>query len=84
MLLDLINKLTTKLIEVYEILTSNRIFRNRLRNIGKISYTKVNKYSLSGPMSRSVGDYKDLRKCKIYDGYNRVYMPDNFTRTGDC
>lgn len=47
--------------EMHNVLTYNKIWKQRLVNIGVLSYEDCRNYSLTGVMSRSVGLKRDLR-----------------------
>ena len=77
MLSDLITKLTTKMTEMAELLVNNRIFINRLKNIGKLDYSQVRTQAITGPLARASGDFKDLRRVKPYDSYSQDCFTSN-------
>lgn len=61
--------------EMHNVLTFNKIWKQRLINIGLLTYEDCRNYSLTGVMARSVGLKKDLRLAKknsyaIYDTFN--------------
>ena len=73
-----------RIIEVYEILYNNRIWRQRLSDIGIISKVDALGFSLSGPLLRSSGLNWDIRKIKPYDIYNRFKFNTIVGKYGDC
>ena len=69
--------------EIEELLTNNRIWKQRLVNIGVVTYKKALNYGFSGVMLRSCGLKWDLRKNMSYDGYNRIQFSIPVTFNGD-
>ena len=62
----------TTLNEMHNVLTYNKIWKQRLINIGTISLQDCTAYGLSGVLTRSVGLKRDIRlsKSESYSGYN--------------
>jgi NADH-quinone oxidoreductase subunit D len=60
------------LIEVDELLTRNRIFVDRMKDIGKISAEDAMAYGITGPFLRSTGVAYDVRKASPYLIYDRL------------
>lgn len=58
--------------EIEELLTMNRIWKQRLVNIGVSSFKYASSYSFSGILLRSVGFKWDLRKNIGYEVYNKL------------
>ncbi|HMO02311.1 MAG TPA: NADH dehydrogenase (quinone) subunit D [Oligoflexia bacterium] len=52
-----------------KLLSRNRIFMDRMCDVGKISREKAIAYSLSGPVLRSTGVAYDVRKAYPYSSY---------------
>jgi len=73
-----------RIIEIEEMLTYNRIWNQRLRNIGIVNYKEAYDYGFSGVMLRGSGVIWDLRLLEAYDGYNffKFYVPVG--KFGDC
>jgi len=65
-------------------LTNNRIWKQRLVDIGIINYKNVLDFGFSGVMLRGSGISWDLRKNASYDIYNKIpfYIP--LGKNGDC
>lgn len=63
---------SSRIDELEELLTVNRIWIQRLKNIGTISLKSSEKWSLSGPMVRASGLSWDLRKSYPYELYNYI------------
>lgn len=66
----------TTLNEMHNILTYNKIWKQRLINIGVLSYEDSINFGLTGVLARSVGLKRDLRlnKKDVYSNYNHVYF----------
>ena len=60
-----------KVDEYEELLTSNRIWVERLKGIGILSAEDCKAYGVTGPMLRSAGVKWDLRKAQPYSGYEK-------------
>lgn len=75
---------SSRIDEVEELLTSSRIWRQRLLNIGIVSKKKAINYSCSGPVLRSTGVFWDLRKNTPYEIYNTLAFSIPISSNGDC
>jgi NADH:ubiquinone oxidoreductase subunit D len=64
----------TTLSEIHNSLTYNKLWKQRLVNIGAFSYKTVLNYGLSGVMSRSVGIKRDIRLSKLETYANYYYL----------
>jgi NADH-quinone oxidoreductase subunit D len=58
--------------EVNQLLTRNRIFVDRTRDVGVLTKEDAIAYSITGPMARSAGINYDVRKAFPYFAYDRV------------
>ncbi len=59
-------------IDEYEaLLTSNRIWMGRLKNVGVLNAEDCKAYGVTGPMLRAAGVKWDIRKAQPYSGYER-------------
>ncbi len=87
-LLDDISKFTIsfpKVInELENLLTDNRIFKQRNVDIGIVSVDDAINYSFSGVMLRGSGIPWDLRKAQPYDCYNHFDFKIPVGKNGDC
>ena len=74
----------SRLDELEELLTYNRIWKNRLKNIGKISEKDAKNWGFSGVMLRSTGSLLDIRKNHPYEVYKKLkfFIPSG--KNGDC
>ncbi|MEM7617289.1 MAG: NADH-quinone oxidoreductase subunit D, partial [Pseudomonadota bacterium] len=73
-----------KLDDVDELLTNNRIFRQRLVDIGIVSKEDAIAWSFSGAMLRGSGVKWDLRKNQPYDVYSELDFDIVVGKNGDC
>jgi NADH-quinone oxidoreductase subunit D len=66
------------------ILTENRIFRQRTVDIGRASADEAMAWGFTGPMLRASGVPWDLRKAQPYDAYAEMDFDVPMGKTGDC
>ena len=64
-----LDRFPPKLDEYEDLLTQNQIYRDRTRNVGRISKEDAVAYSLLGPIARAAGVPYDVRKFFPYLGY---------------
>lgn len=71
--------------EMHNVLTHNKIWKQRLINIGTITWEDCRNYSLTGVMSRSVGLKRDLRLSKLntYADYAKLAVKSFCSSNGD-
>jgi NADH dehydrogenase (ubiquinone) Fe-S protein 2 len=74
----------TRLDEMEEMLTSNRIWKERLVNIGVVSYKEAVDWGFSGVMLRGSGIPWDLRKTQSYEIYKELDFNIPVGFYGDC
>lgn len=70
--------------EIEELLTNNRIWKQRLVDIGKISALEALSFNFTGPMLRGSGVCWDLRKFQPYEVYNELNFVVPVGKNGDC
>lgn len=70
--------------EVEELLTGNRIWKQRLVDIAVVTYEEALSYGFSGPMLRGSGVPWDLRVTQPYDAYDKVTFDVPVGINGDC
>jgi NADH-quinone oxidoreductase subunit D len=70
--------------DIEELLTENRIFRQRTVNIGVLSAAEAADWGMSGPMLRASGVAWDLRRAQPYDVYAEMDFDIPVGRNGDC
>ena len=75
---------STRLDEMEELLTENRIWKQRLVDVGVVSLEEAQNWSFSGVMLRSSGINWDLRKTQPYDIYDKLDFKIPVGVNGDC
>jgi len=70
--------------ELEELLSGNRIFKQRTVDIGVVSAKDAVAWGFTGPMLRASGVPWDLRKSQPYDGYENFDFDIPIGKTGDC
>jgi len=87
-LLDFIDDFTNrfpKYVDEYEtLLTDNRIWKQRLVDIGIVSPERAKALGFTGPMLRGSGVEWDLRKKQPYEVYDRIDFDIPVGVNGDC
>ncbi|MDT8363839.1 MAG: NADH-quinone oxidoreductase subunit D [Nitrosomonas sp.] len=87
-LLDFIEDFTNRFpvyVDEYEtLLTDNRIWKQRLVDIGIVSPERAKALGFSGPMLRGSGVEWDLRKKQPYEVYDQVDFDIPVGTNGDC
>ena len=74
----------TKIIDdVDDLLTENRIFKQRLVDIGVVTAAEAMDWGFSGPMLRGSGIPWDLRKSQPYEVYNELDFDIPIGKNGD-
>jgi len=73
-----------RLVEVEELLNSNRIWKQRLVDVGIVTAEEALSHGFSGVMLRGSGVAWDLRKNNSYEVYNRVNFNIPVGKNGDC
>ena len=74
----------TRLDEMEEMLTDNRIWKQRLVEIGKVSAKDAIDWGFSGVMLRGSGIRWDLRKSQPYEVYSKLDFDIPLGNNGDC
>ena len=70
--------------EIEELLTENRVWKQRLVNIGVVSAKEALNWSFSGPMLRGSGIKWDLRQNQPYEIYDQLSFDIPVGTNGDC
>jgi NADH-quinone oxidoreductase subunit D len=70
--------------DVESLLTNNRIFKQRLVDIGVVSAVDALDWGFTGPMLRASGLAWDLRKAQPYMVYDRMNFDIPIGKNGDC
>jgi len=87
-LLDFIEDFTNRFpgyIDDYEdLLTENRIWKQRTVGIGRVTQNRAKQLGFTGPMLRGSGVEWDLRKKQPYAVYDKLEFDIPVGRNGDC
>ena len=77
-------KFSKRIDEIEDMLSSNRIWNDRLRNIGVVKVNQAFDWGFTGVMLRGSGYNWDLRLIEKYDSYNifKFFIPVGLN--GDC
>lgn len=75
---------SSRIDEIEELLTNNRIWIERLHKIGVVSYYDALADGFSGPMLRGTGVIWDLRKVQPYEVYNEINFEVPYGEESDC
>jgi NADH dehydrogenase (ubiquinone) Fe-S protein 2 len=78
------NQFNIRLDEIEEMLTGNRIWKERLVDIGVVSSKKAVDWGFSGVMLRGSGLPWDLRKTQPYEIYSELDFSIPVGNSGDC
>lgn len=70
--------------EVEELLTGNRIWKQRLVNIGLVTYQQACDWGFSGVLLRGTGFTWDLRKSQPYEIYDKLAFDIPVGVNSDC
>ncbi|KAJ6645157.1 NADH-quinone oxidoreductase subunit D [Pseudolycoriella hygida] len=79
-----IQQFSKKLQDVETLLNDNRIWKQRLVDIGVVSQKEAMDWGFSGPMLRGSGIAWDLRKTNPYDVYDELDFDIPIGKNGDC
>jgi NADH-quinone oxidoreductase subunit D len=72
-----------KVDEYEQLLTENRIWKERLTNVGILNAADCKAYGVTGPMLRAAGVEWDLRKAQPYSGYETYDFEIPTRQNGD-
>lgn len=78
------SQFNTRLDEIEEMLTNNRIWKQRLVNIGVVNAKDALNWGFSGVMLRGSGISWDLRKTQPYEVYHKMDFDVPIGTNGDC
>ena len=81
---EFISQFASRIDEIEELLTNNRIWKQRLVDIGVVSGEEALNWSFSGVMLRGSGIDWDLRKTQPYDVYHNIDFDVPVGTNGDC
>jgi NADH dehydrogenase (ubiquinone) Fe-S protein 2 len=79
-----VNQFSSRIDEIEELLTENRIWKQRLINVGIVSKEQALDFGFSGVMLRGSGICWDLRKTQTYEIYNKLNFSIPVGTHGDC
>ena len=79
-----IDQFTIRLAEVEDMLTENRIWKQRLVDVGIVSVSDAYQWGFSGVMLRGSGVKWDLRKTQPYEVYDKCEFKIPVGTNGDC
>ncbi len=79
-----LNEVVVNIAEVETLLTRNRIWVDRTRDVGVISKEEAIDFGLSGPNARGSGVDYDLRKAQPYLCYKDLQFDVVLGEVGDC
>jgi NADH:ubiquinone oxidoreductase subunit D len=79
-----LKQFTKKINTIEELLTCNRIWKQRLVDIGTVSSLDAQDWGFSGVMLRGSGILWDLRKTQPYDFYRSLSFEIPIGTNGDC
>ena len=75
---------SSRIDEMEELLTTNRIWKQRLVDVGIVNAAQALDWSFSGVMVRGSGVQWDLRKVQPYDVYDKMDFAVPVGSRGDC
>ena len=78
------DQFSSRINEIEELLTNNRIWKQRLVGIAKINYREVTDLGYTGVMARASGLLWDLRKKSPYEVYDLISFKIPVGINGDC
>ena len=78
------NQFTSRIDEMEELLTENRIWKQRLVDVGVLNSRQVLDLGVSGVLLRGSGYAWDLRKSEPYEIYDRLNFEIPTGVNGDC
>ncbi len=81
---DFANKFPKNINQYSDLLTDNRIWKQRLVNIGIVSADRAKQLGFTGPMLRGSGVEWDIRKNEPYSVYEKMEFDIPIGVTGDC
>jgi len=79
-----IDQFSTRLNEMEDMLTENRIWKQRLVDVGVVNEKDALDWSFSGVMLRGSGVNWDLRKNQPYEIYDQIEFNIPVSSNGDC
>ena len=78
------HQFASRIDEMEEMLTNNRIWKQRLVDVGVVTADQALDWGFSGVMLRASGVSWDLRKTQPYDVYDKMHFDVPVGTRGDC
>lgn len=78
------NQFLYRIAEIEDLLTANRIWKQRLVDVGVVSYNQALDWGFSGAMLRGSGVLWDLRVNEPYEVYDQLKFLIPTGKRGDC
>jgi NADH dehydrogenase (ubiquinone) Fe-S protein 2 len=79
-----VGQFSARIDEMEELLTNNRIWKQRLVDVGVVTYKTASLWGFTGVMLRGSGVSWDLRKDRPYEVYDRLSFNVPKGSVGDC
>lgn len=79
-----IQKFISRIDEMEELLSANRVWHSRLKHVGTASQQEGKSYSYTGVMLRSIAVRWDLRDRSSYEIYKNILFGVPYGSEGDC
>lgn len=83
-IVQFVTQFPSRLDEMEELLSNNRIWQSRLIDIGRVTRDSALYWGFSGVMLRGSGVRWDLRKSQPYEIYNKLSFSIPVGSVGDC
>jgi NADH dehydrogenase (ubiquinone) Fe-S protein 2 len=83
-LYEFIKGFKSRIDEMEELLTASRIWKRRVINVGIVNKEQLQKWGMSGAMTRASGVQWDVRKTNPYEVYDRLDFAIPVGSIGDC
>jgi NADH dehydrogenase (ubiquinone) Fe-S protein 2 len=83
-ILQFCDQFSSRLDEIEELLSENRIWKQRLVDVGVVNYLDAINFGFSGVMLRGSGICWDLREAQPYDSYELFKFNIPTSSRGDC
>jgi len=83
-ILIFVNQFSSRLDEIEELLSKNRIWKERLMFVGVISKQQAINFGFSGVLLRGSGVAWDLRYTNPYENFNQIKFLVPYGSIGDC
>src|SRR6185437_7858135 len=79
-----VDSFRSRIDEMEELLTANRIWKQRLIGVGRVTQAQALAWNLTGPMLRASGIAWDLRLTQPYETYSNLNFSVPVGAEGDC